>query len=105
MTPLPLSRKILTGLLAFSLFTIGTRSAQCDVLRISSVLGVRELHVVNLLGSPQHEVAHQAVLFALSPDGWDLGSSGGYDHRRGAPDWAGGTEWAIAGVPNQISDE
>jgi len=76
-----------------------------EYLVIDGVLGERVKSVPGIENMSQQDVAYEGVLFALSPEGWDLESVGGVAGEYGPPAWQGGIEWSLSNVPAEHSSD
>lgn len=79
-------------------------TAHAEFIVIDSVLGLRAKYVPGIETMSQGDVAREAALFAMEPNGWDLLSFGAYLEEYGPPGWIGGVEWSATGVPAEYSD-
>ena len=77
---------------------------QAEYLVINSVLGERVVFVDGIESMSQQDVSYQAVLLALSDEGWGLAAIGGEEYLYGPPGWVGGIEWAVVHVPAEVSN-
>ena len=99
-------RWLLLSILAIS---INTSVASASELVISSLaLGERTEDVPGIESMSQEDIARQAALLALAPEGWNLEARGGRLASYGPPDqpgWDGGVEWAAHEIPADSSSD
>ena len=98
-----IARNVLPALALLLLSCVAHQTDAAGIL-IDSVFGERSIYVPGIEIMSQSEVTRHAALWSLSPEGWDPLSVGGFLHRRGTPQWSGGVEWTVAGVPAEVSD-
>jgi len=95
------------GILAIAMILtlIPSTGALADYLIIDGALGMRSIYVDGIELMSQQDVAQEAALFALAPEGWNLAALGGGLVAYGPPDWDGGLEWGLGCIPAESSSD